>query len=88
MTSIEEESTTTTSYDRYRIQICMGDEVIHKLALPSRKTRLQVVEFARRELAHTSTATHALVRGLNGCEIEVFTSDSWLRCQMKALSLK
>ena len=74
-------------HDKYRVQVCMAHEVILKLAIPGNKSRLHVIDVARRELARTSTATHATVRDLSGKEIEVYANDSWLQCQFKALRL-
>ena len=74
-------------HDKYRVQVCMADEVILKLAIPADKSRSHVIDIARRELAHTSTATHATVRDLVGKELDVYANDSWLRCQFKALRL-
>ncbi|RUO37337.1 hypothetical protein CWE13_05080 [Aliidiomarina shirensis] len=77
-----------STFDRYRIEICMGDQVINKLGVPANRKALHVIEIARNELKHVSTATHAKVRGLNGDEIEIYAMDGWFRCQMKALKLR
>ena len=80
--------TTDSSFDRYRIEICMGDQVINKLGVPASRKPLHVVEIARKELKHISTATHATIRGLHGNEVEIYAMDGWLRCQLKALKLR
>lgn len=75
-------------HQRYKIEICKGDEVIQKLGIPLTHTRFHVVEIARKELKRVSTATHASIRDAEGTVVEIFPSDSWATIQMQAFRLK
>lgn len=74
-------------HNRYKVELISQDTVIQTLGVPSNRTRLHVVEIARRELRRISTATHADIRALNGRVHTVYAHDGWLTCQFKALKL-
>ena len=74
-------------HSRFKIEIKSQDTVIQTLGVPSNRTRLHVVEIARRELRRIATATHAEIRALNGEVQTVYAHDGWLTCQFKALKL-
>lgn len=74
-------------HNRYKIEILSQDSVIRTLGVPDNRPRERVLEITRRELKSTPTATHAVIRALDGTEHTVYAKDSWLRCQLKALQL-
>lgn len=80
-------SSKDVKHSRFKIDIKSQDTVIQTLGVPSNRTRLHVVEIARRELRRISTATHADIRALNGRVHTVYAHDGWLTCQFKALKL-
>lgn len=74
-------------YDRYKIEIVSLDIVIRTLGVPANRRRVRVMEVTRRELNSVSTATHAVIRSLDGTEHTVYAKDGWWRYQMKAFQL-
>lgn len=75
-------------HSKYRIAVMQGDEVMHKLSVSANESPFKVMDIARRELKQTITATHALVRGLSGKELELNRQHNWLAAQLMALKLK
>ncbi len=65
-----------------------GDEVVQKLGVPSKRSVFRVVEVAHYELSRVTTATHAMIRGLDGNEITLYADDGWVKSKVKAMKLK
>lgn len=74
-------------HDRYKVEIVSQDSIVRTLGIPAQKSRFRVVEIARKELKTVPTATHATIRALNGSEHDVFATDGWWKCQLKAFKL-
>ena len=74
-------------HDKYKIEILSQDSVIRTLGVPENRARVRVLEITRRELRSVPTATHAVVRSLDGTEHTIYAKDGWLRCQLMAFKL-
>lgn len=72
---------------RYKLEIFSQEIVVRTLGVPGYKSPFRVVEVARRELKTVPTATHVRIRSLCGREHNIFASDGWWKCQMKAFKL-
>lgn len=80
-------NTASKIHDKYKIEILSQNSVIRTLGVPANRQRVRVVEITRRELSSVPTATHAVIRGLDGTEHTVYAKDGWLRCQLMAFKL-
>ena len=84
---VNKNKTKNKVHDRYKVDICSQNSVIRTLGIPQDRPRVKVIEITRRELKGVSSATHAVIRALDGTEHTVYAKDSWLSCQLKALQL-
>lgn len=75
-------------HSRYKVEILSGDDVIITLGAPKNTSTLNVVTMAQREMSRIPTASHAVIRGLNGKTVELDAHDGWISAHIAAIKLR